>query len=285
MLDMGLEGWMADFGEYLPTDCVLANGDAMKLHNEWPTLWAEVNDIALRSRNKRGDACVFMRAAGSFTQKYCPILWAGDQSVDFSKDDGLASVIPAALSSGVSGFAFHHSDLGGYTSLFGNVRNVELNLRWIEFCAFTSMMRSHETNRPTENIQLYESSYQMTFLGRMVRVFKALSEYKDSYIQEAAEKGYPLMRPLFFEYPQDEQAYTQDYEYLLGADILVAPVWQENIKEWDVYLPKDTWIHLWSGKEYTGGQTVTVDAPLGKIPVFIKKSSLFLEKFKSLKDL
>ncbi len=285
MLDIGLEGWMADFGEYLPTDCVLANGDAMKLHNEWPTLWAEVNDIALRSRNKRGDACIFMRAAGSFTQKYCPILWAGDQSVDFSKDDGLASVIPAALSSGVSGFAFHHSDLGGYTSLFGNVRTVELNLRWTEFCAFTSMMRSHETNRPIENIQLYESSYQMTFLGRMVRVFKALSKYKDFYIKEAAEKGYPLMRPLFFEYPQDKQAYTQDYEYLLGADILVAPVWQENIKEWDVYLPKDTWIHLWSGKEYTGGQTVTVDAPLGKIPVFIKKSSLFLEKFKSLKDL
>ena len=92
MLDMGLEGWMADFGEYQPTDCVLANGDAMKLHNEWPTLWAEVNDIALRSRNKRGDACVFMRAAGSFTQKYCPILWAGDQSVDFTKDDGLANV-------------------------------------------------------------------------------------------------------------------------------------------------------------------------------------------------
>lgn len=285
MLDMGLEGWMADFGEYLPTDCILAHGDAMKMHNEWPTLWAEVNDIALRSRNKKGETFVFMRAVGAYSQKYCPCLWAGDQSVDFSKDDGLASVIPAALSSGISGFSFHHSDLGGYTSLYGNIRTVELNLRWAEFSAFTGIMRSHETNRPTENIQLYDSSYQMTFLGRMVRIFKALAEYKNPYIQEAVDKGYPLMRPLFFEYPQDKQAYKQEYEYLLGSDILVAPVWQENIKTWDVYLPEDQWIHLWTGQEYQGGKIIVIDAPLGNPPVFIKKSSSFLEIFKSLKDL
>ncbi|MGL5956357.1 MAG: alpha-glucosidase [Brevinema sp.] len=285
MIDFGLEGWMADFGEYLPTDCVLANGDAMKLHNEWPTLWAEVNDIALRSRKKRGESFVFMRAAGSYTQKYCPILWAGDQSVDFTKDDGLATVIPAALSSGVSGFAFHHSDLGGYTSLFGNVRSVELNLRWAEFCAFTGMMRSHETNRPNDNIQIYDSSYQMTFLGKMVRIFKALTEYRLPYIQEAANKGYPLMRPLFFEYPQDQEAYQQDYEYLLGSDILVAPVWKEDTNTWDVYLPKDTWVHLWTGKEFTGNNTITVDAPLGHPPIFIKKSSPYLAQFKLLKNL
>ncbi|MGL4676994.1 MAG: alpha-glucosidase [Brevinema sp.] len=285
MIDYGLEGWMADFGEYLPIDCSLANGDAMKLHNAWPTLWAEVNDMALRSRNQKGKSFIFMRAAGSYTQKYCPILWAGDQSVDFTKDDGLATVIPAALSSGVSGFAFHHSDLGGYTSLFGNTRSVELNLRWAEFCAFTGIMRSHETNRPSENIQIYDSSYQMNFLGKTVRIFKALAEYRLPYIQEAADKGYPLMRPLFFEYPQDKEAYLQDYEYLLGSDILVAPVWKENIKIWEVYLPNDIWVHLWTGKEFKGNSTITVDAPLGQIPVFIKKSSPYLQKFNLLKNL
>ncbi|MGL5253569.1 MAG: alpha-glucosidase [Brevinema sp.] len=285
MLDNGLEGWMADFGEYLPTDCHLAHGSAIKRHNEWPTLWAKVNDIALRSRNKQGEAFVFMRAAGTYTQKYCPILWAGDQSVDFTKDDGLATVIPAALSSGVSGFAFHHSDLGGYTSLFGNVRTVELNLRWAEFCAFTGMMRSHETNRPNDNVQIYDSSYQMTFLARMVRIFKGLTSYRKPFVQEGSDKGFPLMRPIFFEYPHDTDAFCQDYQYLLGSDILVAPVWKSDVTSWEVYLPKDEWVHLWSGEIFQGGKTVSVKAPLGQIPAFIKKSSPFKEQFLALKTL
>ena len=95
-------------------------------------------------------------------------MWAGDQSVDFTKDDGIATVIPAALSSAVSGFCYHHSDIGGYTSLFGNVRTPELNDRWIEFAAFTSTMRSHETNRPNDNVQLYDSPTSMVLLSKMV---------------------------------------------------------------------------------------------------------------------
>ncbi len=285
MLDYGVEGWMADFGEYLPTDCVLENGTAMKRHNQWPTLWAEVNDIALRKANKRGEVFIFMRAAGTYAQKYCPILWAGDQCVDFSKDDGLATVIPAALSSGVSGFAFHHSDLGGYTSLFGNVRTPELNMRWAEFAAFTAVMRSHETNRPKENTQVYESSLQMTLLAKMVRIFKALAPYRRIHIKEGSEKGIPLMRPLFFEYPDDAESYNIDYEYMLGSDVLVAPVWQEDKKSWDVYLPTDKWVHLWSGKEYDGGQIVSVESGVGFIPVFYKASSSHKDLFVSIKNL
>ncbi|HLL30285.1 MAG TPA: alpha-glucosidase, partial [Allosphingosinicella sp.] len=138
MLDFGLSGWMADFGEYLPIDVHLANRvDAKLMHNAWPTLWAEVNARAVESRGKTGEALFFMRAGFTGVQKHCPLLWAGDQSVDFTRHDGLVTVIAGALSSGLLGNAYHHSDIGGYTSLFGNVRTAELLMRWAEMAAFT----------------------------------------------------------------------------------------------------------------------------------------------------
>ena len=234
---------------------------------------------------KKGDIFIFMRASGSRAQQYAPVLWAGDQSVDFTKDDGIATVIPAALSSAVSGFCYHHSDIGGYTSLFGNVRTPELNDRWIEFAAFTSTMRSHETNRPNDNVQLYDSPTSMVLLSKMVRIFKALKEYRINFMKDAKDKGISLMRPLFFEYENDKESYSIDYEYMLGSDILVAPVWKEKTDNWEVYLPNDKWIHLWSDKEYDGGQTITIESGVGKIPVFIKKSSKYLDLFRSLKSL
>lgn len=285
ILDYGIEGWMADFGEYLPIDVKLSESVAMKKHNEWPVLWAKVNDMALDMAGKKGDIFIFMRASGSRAQQYAPVLWAGDQSVDFTKDDGIATVIPAALSSAVSGFCYHHSDIGGYTSLFGNVRTPELNDRWIEFAAFTSTMRSHETNRPNDNVQLYDSPTTMVLLSKMVRIFKALKEYRINFMKDAKDKGISLMRPLFFEYENDKESYSIDYEYMLGSDILVAPVWKEKTDNWEVYLPNDKWVHLWSDKEYDGGQTITIESGVGKIPVFIKKSSKYLDLFRSLKSL
>ena len=103
MIDFGLSGWMADFGEYLPIDVQLANGiDAKLMHNAWPTLWAEVNARAVESRGKTGEILFFMRAGFTGVQKHCPLLWAGDQSVDFTRHDGLVTVISARCRRGFS---------------------------------------------------------------------------------------------------------------------------------------------------------------------------------------
>jgi len=127
MLGIGMAGWMADFGEYLPVDAVLANGQsALEAHNAWPVLWAKVNADALTMAGKEADTLFFMRAGFSGFQRYNRLLWAGDQSVDFSRHDGLQTVICGALSAGLLGNPYHHSDIGGYTSLFGNVRTAEL---------------------------------------------------------------------------------------------------------------------------------------------------------------
>lgn len=128
MLDLGISGWMADFGEYLPTENLfLANGvSSTIMHNAWPPLWASVNAEAVAERGLTGEVMYFMRAGFTGTQKYCPMIWAGDQCVDFSRHDGLNTVVCGALSSGMLGNAYHHSDIGGYTSLFGNRRTKEV---------------------------------------------------------------------------------------------------------------------------------------------------------------
>lgn len=283
-LDIEIDGWMADFGEYLPTDdIVLANGASpMKEHNHWPALWAKCNHDALEETGKLGKVVYFMRAGGIGSQKYCTLLWAGDQSVDFSRHDGLCTVICAALSSGMMGNGLNHSDIGGYTSLFDNCRTKEVFLRWAEMAAFTPVMRTHECNRPETNFQYYDDDDCMNRLARLTDVYTMLAPYTKAAVAQNAAKGTPVQRPLFMHYEDDAESYNQQFEYLLGSDVLVAPVWQEGKSEWEVYLPSDGWVHLWSGKEYGHG-TCTVAAELGDTPVFYKKDSAYAELFEAIR--
>lgn len=285
LINFGLDGWMADFGEYLPTDCYLYNKiDAKVMHNLWPTLWAKVNYEAIKETNNIGKIVFFMRAGYSGFQKYCPLMWAGDQSVNWSLDDGLASVIPASLSSGISGMGLHHSDIGGYTSLFTMKRSKELFMRWVELSAFSPVMRTHEGNRPEKNFQFDEDKEALNHLSRMTKIFIELKPYIKKLIEENHLKGTPLQRPLFFHYEEDLECYDIKYQYLFGKDLLVAPVYKKNINQWEVYLPKDNWIHLWSKQEYNGGY-IKVNAELGFPPVFFRKDSEFYDLFMNLNNI
>ena len=287
MLDYGLSGWMADFGEYLPTDVHLANGvDAKLMHNLWPTLWAEVNARAVASRCKTGDTLFFMRSGFTGVQKHCPLLWAGDQSVDFSRHDGLVTVICAALSSGLLGNAYHHSDIGGYTSLFGNVRTPELLMRWVEMAAFTPVMRSHEGNRPRDNVQLDDDPAVLSHFARMTRIYVHLAPYLKSLSDEAVRRGLPVQRPLFLHHEADSRTYAIQDSYLYGPDVLVAPVWQPAQTERRLYLPQGTnWVHAWTAQSFTGGRDIIIAAPLGQPPVFYDSESAFAPLFAGLRDM
>ncbi|WP_411290521.1 alpha-glucosidase [Sphingorhabdus sp.] len=281
MLDFGLSGWMADFGEYLPTDVRLFDGsDPMEAHNRWPVLWAKVNADAIASRGKTDDATFFMRAGFSGVQAHCPLLWAGDQCVDFTRHDGINTVITAALSSGLLGNAYHHSDLGGYTSLHGVVRTAELMHRWIDLAAFAPVMRSHEGNRPADNLQLDSSPEILTHFARMSQVHAQFAPYVRALSEEAVATGLPLQRPLFLHY--DDPAYydIQD-QYLYGADMLVAPVVVQGQESRAVILPEGEWLHLWTGAAYTKG-THAIAAPHGKPPVFTRKDSPHANLFASI---
>ncbi|MGX7953514.1 alpha-glucosidase [Tsuneonella sp. HG249] len=285
MLDRGIMGWMADFGEYLPTNLRLADGsDPMEMHNRWPVLWAEVNAMALASRGKTGDAVFFMRAGFSGVQSHCPLLWAGDQCVDFSRHDGIGTVITAALSAGLVGNAYSHSDCGGYTSLLGNVRTEELMLRWCELAAFAPVMRSHEGNRPDENLQYDSTPELLACFARWSRVHAALAPYVRALSDEAAATGLPLQRPLFLEYPDDAASFAVQDQYLYGPDMVVAPVIEEGASERRVILPgAEPWTHLWSAEVFAPG-VHTVAAPIGRPPVFYRPDSVFARHFARLPE-
>ncbi|MCR5137234.1 MAG: alpha-glucosidase [Oscillospiraceae bacterium] len=273
-LDIGIDGWMADFGEYLPTDDIILHSgrSPMLEHNHWPALWAKCNYDAVRNAGKLGDAVYFMRAGGTGSQKYCTLLWAGDQSVDFSRHDGLCTVICAALSAGMCGCGLSHSDIGGYTSLFDNTRTKEVFLRWAEMAAFTPVMRSHEGNRPDTNFQFYDDADCMDRLARLTDIYCTLSPLLKRLVHENAVSGIPVQRALFLHNEDDPRSYTEQFEYLLGPDVLVAPVWQADRSDWNVYLPEGDWIHLWNGEHYTKGEHC-VPAPLGWTPVFFRSGS------------
>jgi len=282
LIGFGLDGWMADFGEYLPTDVVLHNGVSAKLmHNAWPVLWAKVNYEAVSEAGKLGEIVYFMRAGYSGIQRYCTLLWAGDQSVDWTLDDGLASVIPAALSAGMLGNGLHHSDIGGYTSLYGNKRSKELFMRWAELAAFTPVMRTHEGNRPDDCWQFDSDDETLEHLARMTRVYVKLAPYTKELVRVNAEKGIPVQRPLFMHYEADAVCYDIQYQYMYGPDLLVAPVYSPQRETWKVYLPPDEWVHLWSERSYAGGGYVEVESPLGCPPVFYRSGSAYAELFRT----
>ena len=273
MLDRGLIGWMADFGEYLPTDLRLHSGeDPMEAHNRWPVLWAEVNARAVASRERTGDAVFFMRAGWTGIGAHCPLLWAGDQLVDFSRHDGINTAITAALSAGLVGNAWHHADCGGYTSLQGVVRTTELLHRWFDLTAFTPVMRTHEGNRPDDNLQVDSTALLLAHFALMTRLHAALAPYVRAAGAEAASRGIPLMRPLFLHYASDRTCWTMQDQYLYGRDLLVAPVVTEGVDAREVYLPSDEWLGLYDGLPVAAGWHHAT-APLGLPPVFVRAAA------------
>lgn len=281
MIGIGMSGWMADFGEYLPPDCVLYSGANPKLiHNEWPAIWARMNREAIEECGMKDEVFFFTRAGYTGSVKDSAMMWNGDQHVDWSVDDGLPSVIPATLSLAMSGYGITHSDAGGYTTIMHMRRTKELLMRWEEMNAFSPLLRTHEGNQPVNNVQFDYDEELLNHLSRFAEIHVSLKPYLVDAVEQQITKGTPVMRPIFYHY-EEEKAFTECTEYLLGRDLLVAPILEEGARERMVYLPDDRWIHVFTGKDYEGGNYL-IDSPMGMPPVFVRKESQWLEKLTSI---
>ena len=277
MLELGISGWMADFGEYLPVDCVLHSGDPAQLHNQWPVLWAKINREAIEKYGS-GDEMFFTRSGYLGIQTYAPILWNGDQHTDFTRDYGLPCVMPASFSLGFSGVTMVHCDVGGFFSFGKLKRDDELFIRWMEMGAFSLLMRSHESIRPWANSQPYDESV-LPHTAALTSVHASLAPYI-AHCAAQAGQGVPALRPDFWE--EDSRAAGRDeYAYYLGDDLFVCPVVRRGERSRMVHLPAGEWVHLWSGVAYHGGSSHVIPAPLGKIPVFYRAGSPFAETFRA----
>ena len=276
MLELGVSGWMADFGEYLPVDCVLHDGDPAALHNRWPVLWARVNREAIEEYGAK-DAMFFTRSGYLGIQSYAPIMWNGDQHTDYTRDYGMPCVMPASFSLGFSGAPMVHSDIGGFFSFGKMKRDDELFIRWMEMDAFSLLMRSHESIRPWANSQ-FDAPAVKPLTVELTNIHASLKPYI-AHCAALAHEGVAVMRPDFWE-AADYTGSRDPYAYFLGEDLFVCPVTERKRRLRRVSLPAGEWVHFWTGRVYAGDASYLVPAPLGRLPVFYRKSSTYASLFR-----
>jgi alpha-glucosidase len=274
VLGQGADGFMADFGEGLPFDAVLADGEAALEHNRWPLLWSRTVERACELAAKP-ECVAWFRSGSAGMAEHAPLFWNGDQMVTFDGHDGMASALLGTFSAGVSGWHVTHSDTGGYTSINAlvtdYVRPPELNRRWAEMEAFGVVMRTHEGNRPADNEQVYDTVDTQRSFARMTRLFAALAPYRIRVVDEAVRSGVPALRHGWLVHP-DTLAAESDTQFFLGSSVLVAPVLREGADSVSVAFPPGTWTHLVTGEQYAGDQVVEVPAPLGTPAAFVESS-------------
>lgn len=280
-LEVGVSGWMADYGEYLPADARLHSGaDPLSYHNRYPVEWAELNREAIREAGMEGEIMFFSRSGFTRSPSKSTLFWTGDQLISWGGHDGIKTVVPALLSSGLSGISLNHPDIGGYHSFsypfFTYHRSRELVYRWAELAAFTAAYRSHSGSEPEKNLQVHSDNELMDFFGRFAEVYRALAPYREDLMEEAREEGLPIVRHLMLHYPDDPEVYDLKQEFMYGSEFLVRPVVGKGVREVSVYLPEGRWTHLWSGEDYGDpgeGGWIELDAPIGEPPVFYRKGS------------
>ncbi|NET61029.1 MAG: alpha-glucosidase [Symploca sp. SIO2E6] len=286
VLGIGAKFWMADFAEAAQFDGNFYSQESgLSYHNQYPVDWAKINRTAIQEANRELDAWFFTRAGYTQTPGNSTGMWLGDQNVTWNHNDGLPSALTGLLSSGFSGFSLNHSDIGGYTSISnpilqfigrGFVRSRELLYRWLEMNAFSPIFRTHEGNEPEANVQFYDDAETFATFSYWAKVYAAFAEYRKSLVEEAATKGYPLIRHLVLHYPNDPNVYQLEDQFLYGSEFLVKPVLQKGNTTVDVYFPEGEWVHLWTNQiySYSPAQTkIKVSAQLGKPAVFYRKNS------------
>jgi alpha-glucosidase (family GH31 glycosyl hydrolase) len=281
-LDEGWDGWMYDFAEYIPQDAVLANGmTGFEAHNLYPVLYQRAA-FELLEKERPGDYLIFVRSGFAGTGGLTPMVWAGDQSTDFSRSDGLPAVLTGALNAGMSGIPLWGSDISGYHYQFNPPPDKDVYLRWTELGAFSADM--HDENEgagegpSSVRWQIWKDAETLAVYKRYAQVKTQMIPYVRLAVNDARKRGTPVMRHLFLAYPRDARVYGITDEYLYGDSLLVAPVVARGASTKNLYLPAGGFYDFWSGARVAGDETVgreiTVAAPLDVVPVFAKAGAI-----------
>ncbi len=218
----------------------------------------------------------FARSSTLASPGVVPLFWLGDQLHSWDQHDGLASTVVALLSSGVSGHTLTHSDTGGYTTaevplIVSYTRSLELLQRWTELNTFSAFLRTHEGSAPSENVQPYDAGASLAHFARFSRIFASLAPYRRELMLEASSHGWPLVRPLWLHHEDDPATLDLDAQFLLGEDVLVAPVLQPGATSVRAYLPKGQWRGAFTGKVINSqGEWVNAVAPIGEPAAFVR---------------
>ena len=269
-LRLGADAFKADGGEgSFIGDARFADGeDPAVMRTRYAVLYNRALE-ALIQGDLHGDGVLFMRS-GSVGNHDLPFLWAGDNESNFGAENGLPGVVLAGLNAGLSGIPLWTSDLGGYEKGSRTPGDSVLFVRWTEFSAFSPVMEVHS------DINLGPWDYgprALEIFRRYSRLHMSLFPYRYAAAQESARTGMPLMRALVFYHPLDAEARRTGDEYYFGPDLLVAPVLTAGTQR-VVHLPEGEWVDYWSGAHHTGPADLVVDAPLDRLPLYVRAGTI-----------
>lgn len=288
--DLGLRGFWLDMNEpstftprrTLPPQVLHREGprgtprDHFALHNYYGFLMAKATAEGLQAQLPKERFFLFTRSAYAGIQRYAAS-WTGDNRSNW---EHLRLAIPMLLNMGLSGQVIVGPDIGG----FWGAPTPELLVRFFQCATFFPFHRNHSASN-TPNQEIWEFGSEIEAICRKaISLRYSFLPYLYTELWQAVTEGIPLMRPLFFEFPSDPQAYLTQYcetQYLAGPNLLVAPVLEPGCVKRLVYFPHledseytEQWVCYWTHRRYKGGQALPVAAPLDQLPLFIRNGSV-----------
>jgi alpha-glucosidase (family GH31 glycosyl hydrolase) len=277
-LDLGYDGWMLDFGEYLPPNAKMSDGrSGWEAHNAFPVLYQKATFDYLRQQ--RGDDFMFFARAGfTGSQAFAPVIWSGDPAASFDDAKGLPANVRAGINAGLSGIPFWGSDISGYTCLHDPPADKEVYLRWTEFGALSTDMHDENACAAAPQGQtkwtLWSDEETTRVYGDYARLHTRLFPYTYAAAKEATLTGLPIMRHPMLLHPAEPEAWKSEFDYWYGPSLYVAPVVRRGAVTRDVWLPPGRWVDWFTLEPLTGGAHVTRPAPLSSLPLFLRSGGI-----------
>lgn len=258
-------------------------GNGLEVSNIYPYYYAKTFYNGMKSVGER-EIVNLIRCAWLGSQRFGVVVWSGDIPSTF---ESLRNQVKAGLNVSLCGIPWWTTDIGGF---FGGDRNDpkfrELIVRWFQFGVFCPIFRLHGSRFPHSDYSRKSNAYDLTggpnevwsfgeeayeIIKNLLFLRERIKPYLLKQMKKAHDEGIPVMRPLFFDFPNDETTYSIGDEYMFGPDILVAPIVYEGARSRKVYLPEGAkWTDVDNNKTYGGRQEVECKAPLNVIPVFLR---------------
>lgn len=297
-LQLGYDGWMQDFGEYVQPDAVAFNGmTGEQYHNLYPVQYHKAVFEKMEAERPH-DWLAFVRAGYTGSWRYATAIWSGDPAASFEDTDGLPSMIRAGVNLGIVGAALWGGDIGGFHCTIdgGAAADGELIARWIQQGALSPIMMDQNACALAPDgeakASIWDSDAAFVSWKTYARLHTRLFPYLRALVQQAHERGTPIMRHMFLEHPERPDWAGMDKQYYFGPAILVAPVVERGARNKDLVLPAGTWLEVgpwWAPHATTvttfvaqdpvlhrayAHESITVAAPLTYLPLFLRAGQI-----------
>ncbi len=279
LINQGVGGLWGDLGEpeVFPSEAITAGGKADEVHNVYGHNWAKLIADGYKKDFANQRPFILMRAGYSGSQRFGMIPWSGDVSRSWG---GLQSQMEISLQMGMQGMGYMHSDLGGFA---GDYFDNELYIRWLQYGVFNPIFRPH-AHEDVAAEPVYKDIVTKAKAKKQVELRYQLLPYNYTLSFKNNQKGTPLMRPLFFEEPNNIKLLTVCETYLWGNDFLVTPIIKAGVTSTSVYFPKNNnWFDFYTDEEQLAGTTSIIAVVEDHIPVFVRGGA-FIPMIKTIQN-